>query len=56
MNVILTIVKVHAAPQRTVDFRPGLGGLNQVYVPNRHKKPFKEHIYWAQSACRKTVY
>ncbi len=26
---------MHTAPQRALDCRPGLGGLNQVYGPNR---------------------
>ncbi len=30
MNVIITIDKVHTAPQRALDCGPGLGGLNQV--------------------------
>ncbi len=34
MNVVLTIDKVNTAPQRALDCRPGLGGLNQVYGPN----------------------
>ncbi len=25
---------VHTVPQRALDNRPGLGGLNQVYEPN----------------------
>ncbi len=33
MNVILTIDKVYTAPQWALDFRSGLGGLNQVYGP-----------------------
>ncbi len=32
MNVMLTIDKVHTAPQRTLNCRPGLGGLNQAYM------------------------
>ncbi len=29
------IDNVHTVPQRALDCRPGLGGLNQVYRPNR---------------------
>ncbi len=35
VNVILTLDKVHTAPQRTLDGGPGLGGLNQVDGPTR---------------------
>ncbi len=31
MNIILTIYKVHTAPQRAMDCGPGLGGINQVF-------------------------
>ncbi len=33
INVILTIDKVHTTPQRALDCRPGLCGLNQVMNP-----------------------
>ncbi len=33
VNVILAIDKVHTVPQRTLECRPGLGGLNQVMGP-----------------------
>ncbi len=29
------IDNAHTAPQRPLDCRPGLGGLNHVYKPNR---------------------
>ncbi len=28
--------KVHTAPQRALDFGPGLGGLNQIYGHNHN--------------------
>ncbi len=31
IKVLLAIDKLHTVPQRALDFRPGLGGLNQVY-------------------------
>ncbi len=34
MNLILTIDKVHTAPQSTLLCGLGLGGLNHVYGPN----------------------
>ncbi len=34
-KVLLDIDSVHTVPQRALDCRPGLGGLNQVYMPNR---------------------
>ncbi len=40
VNVILTIDKVHTAPQKILDYGPGLGGLNQVYGTNH---PTLEH-------------
>ncbi len=33
-NVLLAIDKEHTVPQRALDCRPGLGGLNQVHGPN----------------------
>ncbi len=33
MNVLLSIDKGHTVPQRVLDHRPGLGGLNQVMGP-----------------------
>ncbi len=33
-KVLLAIDKAHTVPQRALDCRPGLGGLNQVYRPN----------------------
>ncbi len=30
-NVLLVSDKVHTLPERALDCRPGLGGLNQVY-------------------------
>ncbi len=35
VNVIIAIDKVHTAPQTALCYRPGLGGLNQVYELNR---------------------
>ncbi len=35
VNVILAIDKAHIAPQRALDCRPGLGGLNQADGPDR---------------------
>ncbi len=35
VHTILTIDKVHTTPQSAQNCRPGLGGLNQVYGPNR---------------------
>ncbi len=35
VHAILAIDKVYTAPQRTLDYRPGLGELNQVNGPNR---------------------
>ncbi len=35
VNVILANDETHTPPQRVPDWRPGLGGLNQVYGPNR---------------------
>ncbi len=32
-TVLLATDKVHTVPQRALDGRPGLGGLNQVYGP-----------------------
>ncbi len=32
MNVILTDDKIHTSPQRAIDCRPGLDGLNQKYT------------------------
>ncbi len=32
-KVELAIDKVHTVPYRALDYRPGLGGLNQVYGP-----------------------
>ncbi len=32
-NVLLAIDKTHTVTQRTLDCRPGLGGLNQVMGP-----------------------
>ncbi len=34
-KVLLAIDKSHTVSYRVVDCRPGLGGLNQVYGPNR---------------------
>ncbi len=34
-NVHLAIDSAHTAPQRALDCGPGLGGLKQVYGPNR---------------------
>ncbi len=34
VNVILVIDNVDTAPQRTLDYGPGLGGLNQVDGPS----------------------
>ncbi len=39
MNVILTIDNVYTAPQRVVDCRPGLGGLNHAYTIHIHWQP-----------------
>ncbi len=33
-KVLLAINKVHTVPQRALNCRPGLGGLNQIYEPN----------------------
>ncbi len=33
-EVLLAIDNVHTVPQRALDWRPGLGELNQIYVPN----------------------
>ncbi len=33
-KVLLSIDNVHTVPQRALDCGTGLGGLNQVYVPN----------------------
>ncbi len=38
LNVLLAIDKAYIAPQMALDCRPGLDGLNQVYVPN-HPTP-----------------
>ncbi len=38
-NVLLAIDKAYTVQQRAMDCRAGLGGLNQVYVPN-HPTPF----------------
>ncbi len=35
MSIMDQIVNVHTVPQRAMDCRPGLGELNQVYVPDR---------------------
>ncbi len=35
-KVLLAIDNAHSLPQRALDCRPGLGGLNQVYVPYSH--------------------
>ncbi len=36
---LLTLIdKVHTVPQRALDCKPGLCGLNQVYGPN-HQTP-----------------
>ncbi len=35
INVLLAIDKAHTDPQKALDCRPGLGGLNQVVGPNR---------------------
>ncbi len=35
VNILLAIGKAHTVPHRALDCRPGLGGLNQVYGPNR---------------------
>ncbi len=32
---VLLLLIVHTVPQRALDCGPGLGGLNQVYGPNR---------------------
>ncbi len=37
MNVILTVDKIHTAPQMTLDCGPGLKGLNEVDGPNHRK-------------------
>ncbi len=37
-KVLLDIDKVYTVTQRALDCRPGLGELNQVYVPN-HPTP-----------------
>ncbi len=34
-KVLITADKAHTVLQKTLDCRPGLGGLNQVYPPNR---------------------
>ncbi len=34
-KVLYGIENAYTAPQRGLDCRPGLGGLNQVYGPNR---------------------
>ncbi len=36
VNVQLAIDKANTVPQRDLDFRPGLGGLNQIYGCNCH--------------------
>ncbi len=36
MNVILTIYKVHTAPQIALDCGQGLGGLQRVYEPSMY--------------------
>ncbi len=33
IKVLLAIDNVHTVPQRDMDCRPGVGGLNQVYGP-----------------------
>ncbi len=38
-KVLLAIYKAHAVPQRALDCRPGLGGLNKVSEPN-HPTPY----------------
>ncbi len=35
INVLLAIDKAYIVPLRALDCGPGLGGLNQVYGPNR---------------------
>ncbi len=37
-KVLLAIDKAYTVPQRALECRPGLGGLNQVYGPN-HPTP-----------------
>ncbi len=42
-KVVLAIDTAHAVPQRVQDCRPGFGGLNQVYGPNR-PNPFMGRV------------
>ncbi len=44
VNLILAIDKAHTVPERVLDCRPDLGGLNHVDGPNHSTLCFRQQL------------